>query len=162
MNKKVRNAVRCFLIKDEKVVVIKYKEDNKKAGYYDIPGGKIEDGETMEQTVVREFLEETGMVVSNIKHKGIIHVEYPHMEFIFNTFVTSNYTGCPQNFEENISEWIELNELLKKDKLLSNIIILDRPFIRILTDERLKFKMYMKVDEEENILEVNFKTEKIK
>lgn len=34
MEKPVRNAVRCYLIKDNKVVVIKYKKGNKKEGYY--------------------------------------------------------------------------------------------------------------------------------
>ena len=45
MNKTIREAVRCFLVKDSKVVVIKYKSGNIKEGYYDIPGGKIEEGE---------------------------------------------------------------------------------------------------------------------
>ena len=44
MDKPIRKAVRCYLIKDNKVVVTKYKENNKKAGYYEIPGGKIEEG----------------------------------------------------------------------------------------------------------------------
>ena len=159
MNKKVRNAVRCFLIKDEQVVVTKYTEGANRAGYYDIPGGKIEVGETMEQTVIREFSEETGMTVSNLKYKGVMHIEYSDREFILNTFVAHDYSGYPQDFEENTSEWIELSELLKKEKLLSNIIILDRPFIRALKDEKLNFEMYVKVDEQENILEVNFKTQ---
>ena len=42
MNKTIRKAVRCFLIKDNKVVVTKYKQGSLKEGYYDIPGGKIE------------------------------------------------------------------------------------------------------------------------
>ena len=46
MDKPIRKAVRCYLVKDNKVVVTKYKEGNKKAGYYEIPGGKIEEGET--------------------------------------------------------------------------------------------------------------------
>ena len=54
MEKIIRKAVRCYLIKDNKVVVIKYKKENKKFGYYDIPGGKIEDGENSEQTAIRE------------------------------------------------------------------------------------------------------------
>ena len=32
MEKKIRHAVRCFLIEDNKVVVTKYKEKNRKAG----------------------------------------------------------------------------------------------------------------------------------
>lgn len=34
MNKKIRKAIRCFFIKDNKVVVTKYKEGNKKADNY--------------------------------------------------------------------------------------------------------------------------------
>ena len=51
MEKKVRKAVKCFLIRNNKVVVTKYKAGNRKEGYYDIPGGKIEEGETPEDTV---------------------------------------------------------------------------------------------------------------
>lgn len=46
MDKPIRKAVRCYLVKDNKVVVTKYKEGKKKAEYYDIPGGKIEGEET--------------------------------------------------------------------------------------------------------------------
>ena len=35
MNKKIRKAVRTYLIEDNKVVVIKYNEHDK--GYYDMP-----------------------------------------------------------------------------------------------------------------------------
>lgn len=35
MDKSIRKAVRCYLIKDNKVVVTKYNEGNKE-GYYDI------------------------------------------------------------------------------------------------------------------------------
>ena len=40
-----------------KWVVTKYKKRNKKKGYYDIPGGKIEEGETPKQTAIREIKE---------------------------------------------------------------------------------------------------------
>lgn len=63
MNKPIRKAVRCYLIKDDKVVVTKYKKSNKKEGYYDIPDGKIEEGENPEQTAIREMKEETGLKV---------------------------------------------------------------------------------------------------
>ena len=71
MDKPIRKAVRSFLIKDNKVVVIKYKEGNKKIGYYDIPGGKIEEGETLEQTAIREMNEETGLKIKSLRYKEI-------------------------------------------------------------------------------------------
>lgn len=37
-------------------------QGNKKEGYYDIPGGKFEDGEIPKQTAIREMKEETGII----------------------------------------------------------------------------------------------------
>ena len=159
MDKPIRKAVRCYLIKDNKVVVTKYKEGNKKAGYYEIPGGKIEEGEIPEQTVIREMREETGLKIRNLKYKGNMIIEYPNRIFDFDIFICNECEGKPQDFEENTSEWIEINELLKKEKILSNIMILDRFFIKGLTDEKCEFKMKIQVDEKENILGVNYKLE---
>ena len=156
MNKKLRKAVRCYVIKDNKVVVIKYKDGNIKAGYYEIPGGKIEEGETPEQTVVREMKEETGLEVSNLINKGNIIIEYPNRIFELNVFLCKNYKGEPQEFKENISQWMEINTLLQQDKILSNVIILDRFFIKGLIDENHNFKMHIQVDESENILNVEY------
>ena len=159
--KPIRKAVRCYLIKDNKVVVTKYKESNKKAGYYEIPGGKIEEGETAEQTAIREMKEETGLKIKDLKYKGNMLVEYPNRIFDFEVFICDEYKGKPQDFKENTSEWIEINELLKKEKILSNIIILDRFFIKGLTNDEYIFKMHIQVDEKENILSVNYKLEEI-
>ncbi len=157
MDRPIRKAVRCYLIKDEKVVVTKYKEENKKIGYYDIPGGKIEEGETPEQTAIREMKEETGLKVGDLKYKGNMIIEYPNRIFDFDIFIANESEGEPQEFEENTSEWIEINELLQKEKILSNIMILDRFFIKGLIDDKYNFKMHIQVDEKENILDVEYK-----
>ncbi len=145
------------MIKDEKVVVTKYKEGNKKFGYYDIPGGKIEEGETSEQTAIREMKEETGLKVGDLKYKGNMIIEYPNRIFDFDVFITNESEGELQEFEENTSEWIEINELLQKEKILSNIMILDRFFIKGLIDDKYNLKMHIQVDEKENILDVKYK-----
>lgn len=157
MDKIIRKAVRCYLIEENKIVVTKYKKGNKKEGYYDIPGGKIEDGETSEQTAMREMKEETGIKVEDLKYKGKMIIEYPNRIFDLDVFVSNKYKGKPQEFEENTSEWIDIKELLQKEKLLSNIMILDRFFIKGLIDDKYNFEMNIKVDDEENILGVDYK-----
>lgn len=160
MNKPIRKAVRCYLIKHNNVVATKYKEGSKK-GYYDIPGGKIEEGEIPEQTAIREMKEETGLDVKNVKYKGNMIIEYPNRIFDFDVFIARESEGEPQEFEENTSEWIEIQKLLHKEKILSNIIILDRFFIKGLIDNTYNFKMYVEIDEEENILNVKYDLEEV-
>ncbi len=149
--KPLRKAVKCLLIEDEKIVITKYLKGNK-SGYYDIPGGKIEENETPEDAAIREMKEETGIEVSNLTPKGFFEVEYQDRKYIFDVFMAQKYEGKPQNFEENTSEWIAIDELLNKENILSNILILDEKINKALYDNNLNFHIKVKVDEEENIL----------
>ena len=54
---------------------------------------------------------------------------------------------------ENVSKYIN------DEKILSNIIVLDRFFIKGLIDDNYNFKMHIDVDEQENILAVKYSLE---
>lgn len=159
MSKPVRKAVRCYLIKNDKIIVTKYKEPNKKAGYYEIPGGKIEEGELPEQTAIREMQEETGIIVKDLKNKGNLTIEYPDRKFEFVVFLADDYQGKPLQFEDNSSAWIDINHLLQKEKTLASIQLLKKEYINGLINENYTFSMYIKVTEQENILDINYKEE---
>lgn len=100
--------------------------------------------------------EEIGIDIKNLKYKGIMTIEYPDRKFVFDTFIANEGQGEPQEFEENTSEWIDIKELLGKEKILSNIMILDRFFIKGLIDDNYNFIMNIIVDEQENILDVDY------
>ena len=161
MSKPVRKAVRCYLIKNDKIIVTKYKEPNKKAGYYEIPGGKIEEGELPEQTAIREMQEETGIIVKDLKNKGNLTIEYPDRKFEFVVFLADDYQGKPLQFEDNSSAWIDINHLLQKEKILASIQLLKKEYIDGLINENYTFNMYIKVNEQENILDINYKEKEI-
>lgn len=135
MEKKIRKAVRVFLIKNNKVVAIKYKGEINQ-GYYDIPGGKIEENETSEQAAIREFKEETGMDIKNPIYIGNTIVEYPNRIFDFDVYIVKEYEGNPIELEENISMWINIEDLIKEEKILSSIEILK--YIAKCTEIKLK------------------------
>ena len=117
-------------------------------------------GENPEQTAIREMKEETGLEIRNLKYKGNMIIEYPNRIFDFDVFITNESEGEPQEFEENTSEWIEISDLLQKEKILSNIMILDKFFIKGLIDDKYTFNMHIEVDEQENILGVKYSLEK--
>lgn len=137
MEKKVRKAVRTFLIENDKIVAIKYKSEMNK-GYYDIPGGKIEENETSLQTSIREFKEETGIEIINPEYKGNVIIEYPNRIFDFDIYVVNKYKGEPEEFEENYSMWIDIQKLIKEEKVFPSIEILKH----ILNSEDISLKIY--------------------
>jgi len=61
-------CARGIVIKENKVVMI-YRE-KKGHIYFSIPGGRVELGETLEQAVIRELLEETSILVKTVKLLG--------------------------------------------------------------------------------------------
>ncbi len=66
----IRPSARAIIINDGKIAMIYSKKYN----YYKFPGGGIENGERLEEALMREVLEETGLCVikSSIREYGQI------------------------------------------------------------------------------------------
>lgn len=126
MTKKIRNAVRTFLIKDKEVLCIKYKIGD--VGYIDIPGGKVELGETSQQAAIREFREETGIDIINLEKLGKVIVEYPDRTYNIEVFIVTKYDGFPKEFDENESFWISIDNLLTNENRYAITYLLQSEF----------------------------------
>ena len=48
---------------DGKLLVMKRNQDKPLGGFWELPGGKIDPGETPQEAIIREMMEETNMVV---------------------------------------------------------------------------------------------------
>lgn len=158
MEKPVRNAVRCFLIENDKVVCIQNKINH--IGYYDIPGGKIENNETEEQAVIREFEEESGLIVKNPISRGTIYVNYPTRSFVLHTYIAHEYSGEIKQFEENNTYWMTIQDLISKQKRFANTIMLEPSFFKVLLDETKTFVLNVDVDDDDNVLNLDFKVQR--
>ena len=148
--KKVRNAVRTFLINNKNVLCIEYKNLNK--GFIDIPGGKIEVGENDIQACIREFKEETGILINNLELIGKILVEYPDRIYNLKVYVAHKFIGTPQNFEDNDSYWLNINELLKLKKRFAITYLLDEEFKNDFQNKNINLKFI--VNENNQILNI--------
>ncbi len=94
-------------------------------GYWDLPKGKIEKGETNEEAALRELEEETG--IKNIELQNFIsstyHIYFEKKWILKETFwfrMRSNYqTKLIPQTEEDIEQacWVPFNEIASKLKL---------------------------------------------
>lgn len=153
MEKTVRHAVRTYLIEQSgKVVVIKYKEHN--TGFYDIPGGKIEDGETKEEASIREFKEETGITILKQHYIGHNTIEYPERIFEFEIFIVDDYSGEPQEFEENDSMWVDIADIFNEPQIFPSIEVIrwlkTGMNVKLECDTNHKILNVIKLDHERN------------
>jgi len=58
-------GVKALILRDDKFLVM--HNNGIKADLWELPGGRMEFGETAEETLKREIMEETGLIVSPIK-----------------------------------------------------------------------------------------------
>jgi len=101
-----RPTVRAVIQKGEKVLLIK------QWGNYDFPGGGVELGETLEQALAREVLEETGY---QVKVERIIHAEISFFKLPFkDDFVQSIHLFYQCKLLDNEPETQVLSEQEKQ------------------------------------------------
>ncbi len=105
-----------FLIQDEKVFLLQ----KPRRGWFVAPGGKSEFGESVLETAVREFYEETHLCVENPKLRAIstmrVHNELldTHVEWMLYTFMATKATGesLSENHEGQLS-WHDLQDAIE-------------------------------------------------
>lgn len=155
--KSIRKAVRVFVFNDkDEVLAINYNLGN--PGYYDLPGGKIEEIETSNDAAIREVKEETGLDLKLFDYVGKVFIDYPERMFDFDVYVGIKYDGVPQNFEENNSMWIDRNKLISNPKIFPIIELLKSEYNDYFKNKNLNIKII--ANEVHSIIEVKDLNEK--
>ena len=94
----------CILLIDEKnklFLSVSLKTDKTD---FNLPGGKVEKGETFKQAAIREMKEETGL---DILEKDLIMFQEDFVDgFQVITYLTTNYTNNIYTEEEGIVKWL--------------------------------------------------------
>lgn len=106
-----KQSVTAVVIRDNKVLLARHTYGAGK-GLLIIPGGYLNFGETPEQAVKREFLEETGI---NIEPKGIIAVRFNLKDWYvaFSADYVSGDERC-DNDENSEVIWLDVRQALER------------------------------------------------
>jgi mutator protein MutT len=111
--KNLRQATLLFLLKEDEVLLA-MKKRGFGIGKWNGVGGKVNPGETIEETTIRETKEEIGVSPQNIKKVATLNFYFPHQpDFSQQVIVyfSKQWQGEPSESDEMKPAWY------KKDKL---------------------------------------------
>ncbi|MFE0558902.1 8-oxo-dGTP diphosphatase [Paenibacillus sp. NPDC058910] len=102
----------CMVQDEDRVLMLNRTHDNFKG--YIAPGGKLEFPESPIEGAIREVKEETGLIVKNLRFKGIyeyVNEEANDRHIILN-YLTNDFSGeLLSDFTEGIPEWVKISDL---------------------------------------------------
>lgn len=108
------------VIKDNAVLLVQQRKSSA-YGLWSLPGGHVEPGESIEQAVRREAMEEIGVRLLNIKHVYDYTIEFPDKQLIVHTFSADIRSTIVLNDTELMAYgWFSPEALQQMSPLLRN------------------------------------------
>lgn len=95
-------------------------------GFWEFAGGKVEQGETAEQAVIRELDEEVGIRATELEHFIALEHDYPEKALKFDFFLVKAFEGEAFGKEGQPGEWVELQRLRDYAFPEANDVVLDK------------------------------------
>jgi len=112
--RKIVLVAACALLDaDGRVLVAQRPAGKAMAGLWEFPGGKIEPGETPEETVIRELAEEIGIDTKSSCLAPLTFASHAYDDFhlIMPLFVCRRFWGVPTPREGQQIRWVRPNRL---------------------------------------------------
>jgi 8-oxo-dGTP diphosphatase len=96
----------ALVFKDGKFLITQRKQDDSFGGFWELPGGKKEPTESLEECVIRELKEELDIEVEIRHFFRILTYHYPQRSVRLNVFFCSHKSGEPRKIECQDLAWV--------------------------------------------------------
>lgn len=107
-------VVACALIDPDGRVLLAQRPPGKAmGGLWEFPGGKVDSGETPEETLIRELREELGIAVKEACLAPFAFASHPYPDFhlLMPLYVCRRWEGTPQALEHSALKWVRPRDM---------------------------------------------------
>ena len=104
----------CALVdSDGRVLLTQRPEGKQLAGLWEFPGGKVEPGETPEETLIRELQEEIGIVTKAACLAPLTFASHTYDDFhlLMPLYVCRRYEGIARGLEGQALKWVRPKDM---------------------------------------------------
>jgi 8-oxo-dGTP diphosphatase len=104
----------CALVDtDGRVLLAQRPEGKQLAGLWEFPGGKVEPGETPEETIIRELHEEIGIETKAACLAPLTFASHSYDDFhlLMPLYVCRRFTGTPEPREGQALKWVRPKQM---------------------------------------------------
>ncbi len=128
--------VTCAIIRNEEdqVLVVQRGEKSGHPFRWEFPGGKVKEGESVEDCIIREIREELGMDIVICKRMPDVEHDYGNIQIRLIPFVCDSLDELPFLTEHIAYKWLEPPDLKMIDLLEADIIVADHFLGEIVTE----------------------------
>ncbi len=116
------DVVSCFVQYNGEILLLHRQDYKPEGNTWGVPAGKVDDGETISEAMIREIQEEIGFVLSSsqLSYFEKVYVRYPDYDFIYHIFNTE--LDQRQKVTINRTEHKDFKWILPKDALKMPLI----------------------------------------
>lgn len=104
-------AVGVVIDQNKKLLIAERPLNKSKAGFWEFPGGKVEQGETVLDALKRELQEEIGICIASAIPLIKVHYHNSDVEVLLDTWIVTSYSGQPSGVEGQVIKWVDIAEL---------------------------------------------------
>jgi mutator protein MutT len=101
------DAAIAIVCRAGQVLISRRRDDDTFPGLWEFPGGKQEDGETLEQCLARELMEELAITAKPRESLPAIEHDYPELLVRLHPFVCDHTAGDAKPLESSEVRWID-------------------------------------------------------
>lgn len=123
---KVVAAVICDSLKNKTKIFSTARGYGEFKGGWEFPGGKIEEGETPKEALIREIREELEATVKVGNLIDTIEYDYPNFHLSMDCFWCEVESGKLNLVEAEDAKWLEKEELDSVDWLPADVTLIDK------------------------------------
>jgi 8-oxo-dGTP diphosphatase len=93
--------------------------------FWEFPGGKLAGGESAEEALRRELVEELGVEITSCVHLHSLEHDYPEMRVEIDFFLVRKWRGTPSGIEGQALRWLRPAEISPGMLLPADAPVLD-------------------------------------